>query len=152
MNQEQPSGTGAGLQRVISPHSFSQTLARLQQAIHEHGLTLFARIDFTGDAAKAGLQMQPAQLLVFGSPKAGTPLMVAAPTLAIDLPLKILVWEDVQRRVWLTYNEPEYLLQRHSVPREFLQNLSGVAALARSVAQPQQAKTGLAGDPADKAA
>ena len=134
MNQEHPAGIANlanGLRHVASAYSFPKTLGRLEQAIVEHGLTIFARIDFTGDAAKAGLVMQPAELLLFGSPKAGTPLMIAAPTLAIDLPLKILVWEDAQRRIWITYNQPEYLLERHSAPPDLLKNISGVAALVQ---------------------
>ena len=121
-----------GLQHVSSSYSFPKTIALLEQAIREHGLTLFAQIHFTADAAKVGLEMQPSELLLFGSPKAGTPLMVASPTLAIDLPLKILVWEDTQHQVWITYDQPEYLQQRHSVPTDLVKNISGVAALVHA--------------------
>jgi uncharacterized protein (DUF302 family) len=92
-------------------------------------LTVFARVDHSGEAEKAGLKMRPTQLIVFGSPQAGTPLMVASPTLAIDLPLKALAWEDADGQIWLTYNSPEYLKQRHKVPNELVKNITGVGAL-----------------------
>jgi uncharacterized protein (DUF302 family) len=87
-------------------------------------------VDHSGEAEKAGLKMRPTKLLIFGSPKGGTPVMVAAPSAAIDLPLKILVWEDSAGRVWASYNSPSYLQQRHSIPQELLQNISVAEALA----------------------
>ena len=90
---------------------------------------MFALVDHSGEAAKVGLVMRPTKLLVFGSPKAGTPLMQAAPTVAIDLPLKALFWQDADGKVWLTYNDPAYLQQRHGIPAELLPNIAAVAGL-----------------------
>jgi uncharacterized protein (DUF302 family) len=90
---------------------------------------VFARIDHSGEAEKVGLKMRPTQLLIFGSPKAGTPVMIAAPSVAIDLPLKALAWEDAQGQVWLSYNSPDYLKQRHAIPDELVKNIAGVGAL-----------------------
>jgi uncharacterized protein (DUF302 family) len=86
-------------------------------------------VDHSGEAEKAGLKMRPTQLLIFGSPKAGTPLMIASPTLAIDLPLKALVWEDADGRVWVSYNSPDYLQQRHGIPADLVKNIAGVGVL-----------------------
>jgi uncharacterized protein (DUF302 family) len=88
------------------------------------------RVDQTVDRLKAGLKMLPTKLLIFGSPKAGTPLMVAAPSIAIDLPLKILVWEDAQGKVWISYNSPQYLKTRHDLPQELLQGIAVIEVLA----------------------
>src|SRR3989442_15282245 len=117
-----------GLAHVASRYSVPETLGRLETVAKSRGLTVFARIDFTGDAQKVGLTMRPTQLLIFGNPKAGTPLMIALPTIAIDLPLKALAWEDVDGKVWLSYNKPEYLKERHGVPTELLQNISAIGA------------------------
>ena len=124
-----------GLVKVMSAHSFEDTFDRLESAVVSRGLTVFARIDFSGDAQRAGLNMRPTRLLVFGNPKAGTPLMVAAPTLAIDFPLKVLVSEDEGGRVWLSYNSPQYLKDRHGVPDELLKNIGGIVSIVASVAQ-----------------
>ena len=118
-----------GIIHLASPYSVSETLRRLESLLQARGLAIFARIDHSGEAEKAGLKMRPTQLLIFGSPKQGTPLMVASPTLAIDLPLKALAWEDASGKVWLSYNTPEYLKQRHNIPDELLKNISGVGAL-----------------------
>lgn len=115
-----------GLITIASKHSVKETLDRLEDVLKEKGVRVFARIDFSGDAEKEGLQMKPSQLLIFGNPKAGTPLMVAAPTVAIDLPLKALSWEDPKGKVWLSYNSPEYLQERHKVPEELLKNIAGI--------------------------
>jgi len=96
---------------------------------------VFARIDFSGDAEKFGLTMRPTQLLIFGNPKAGTPLMIAAPTIAIDLPLKALAWEDSNGKVWLSYNKPEYLKERHDFPEELLKNIQGIGSLIEKAAE-----------------
>jgi uncharacterized protein (DUF302 family) len=119
----------SGIIHLASPYSVSETLRRLESLLQARGLAIFARIDHSGEAEKAGLKMRPTQLLIFGSPKQGTPLMVASPTLAIDLPLKALAWEDASGKVWLSYNTPEYLKQRHNIPDELLKNISGVGAL-----------------------
>ena len=118
-----------GLIHLESKHSVDETLRRLEDLLKQKGVALFARIDHSDEAAKVGLEMRPTKLLIFGSPKAGTPLMQAAPTLAIDLPLKALVWRDAEGKVWLTYNDPAYLQRRHSVPAELLPNIAGVSGL-----------------------
>jgi uncharacterized protein (DUF302 family) len=124
-----------GIVRVQSEHSFDDTFERLESSVISRRLAIFARIDFGEDAARAGLTMRPTRLLIFGSPRAGTPLMIAAPTLAIDLPLKVLVSEDESGKVWMSYNSPEYLMDRHDLAKELLNNISGIAAIVESVAQ-----------------
>ena len=119
----------SGMIDVSSPYSVPDTLARLESVLKEKGITVFDLIDHSGEAEKAGLTMRPTQLLIFGSPKGGTPLMVAAPRLAIDLPLKALAWQDEQGQVWLSYNSPDYLHERHGFPAELLKNIAGIAAL-----------------------
>src|SRR5215475_15964264 len=119
----------AGLIRVASRYGMDETLRRLQEAFAQKGLQVFAVIDHSGEAEKVGLEMPPTRVLIFGSPKAGTPLMVAAPSLAIDLPLKALVAEDAEGKVWVTYNDPEYLLRRHGFPAQLTENLRGGGAL-----------------------
>ena len=118
-----------GLVRLASKYSVEQTMERLEALLQERGITVFARIDHSGEAAKVGLTMRPTKLLIFGSPKGGTPLMQAAPSIAIDLPLKALFWQDADGKVWLTYNDPAYLQHRHNVPPELLPNIAGVSAL-----------------------
>ena len=118
-----------GVTSLRSPYSVPETLSRLESILRSKNLTVFARVDHSGEAAKAGLTMRPTQLIIFGSPKAGTPLMVASPTLAIDLPLKAWVWEDANGAVRLSYNSPDYLKRRHAIPDELLPNIAGVAAL-----------------------
>jgi uncharacterized protein (DUF302 family) len=118
-----------GLIRVASRYSIEETVRRLQAAFGEKGLQMFALIDHSGEAEKVGLKMPPTKLLIFGSPKGGTPLMVATPSLAIDLPLKALVAEDAQNKVTVSYNDPEYLRERHGFPAELRKNLAGAGAL-----------------------
>lgn len=118
-----------GLVQVASHYSVDDTVQRLQSAFAAKGLQVFGVIDHSGEAEKIGLQMRPTKVLIFGSPKAGTPLMVAAPSLAIDLPLKALVAEDVDGRASVTYNDPEYLKERHGVPEQLIKNLVGAGAL-----------------------
>ena len=124
-----------GLISLPSNHSGDETLRRLQALLAEKDVKTFALIDHSGEAEKAGLKMPNSKLLIFGNPKAGTPLMQAAPTVAIDLPLKALVWEDEQGRAWLAYNDPEYLRDRHGFPVQLLGNLSGVIALLRKAVE-----------------
>jgi uncharacterized protein (DUF302 family) len=124
-----------GMIEVPSPYSVPETLARLESILKEKGLTVFARVDHSGEAEKAGLKMRPTQLLIFGSPKGGTPLMIAAPSVAIDLPLKALAWEDESGRVWLSYNVPEYLQQRHGFPIDLLKNIAGASALIQKAVE-----------------
>lgn len=106
-----------------------ETVRRLQAAFAAKGLQVFALVDHSGEAEKAGLKMRPTKVLIFGSPKAGTPLMVAAPSLAIDLPLKALVAEDAAGKVSVTYNDPEYLRERHGVPADLIKNLAGAGVV-----------------------
>jgi len=119
-----------GIINKASNHSVDETVAKLKGILQAKGVTLFALVDHSGEAEKAGLKMRPTKLLIFGNPKGGTPVMVAAPTAAIDLPLKILVWEDSAGKVWASYNSPSYLQQRHGIPQELLPNISVVEALA----------------------
>jgi uncharacterized protein (DUF302 family) len=118
-----------GLIHLASQHSVEETMRRLEGLLKERSITIFARVDHSGEAAKVGLVMKPTKLLIFGSPKGGTPLMQAAPTVAVDLPLKALFWEDADSKVWLTYNDPAYLQQRHGFPAELLPNIAAVSGL-----------------------
>jgi len=118
-----------GLVQITSRYSVGETLEHLRAAFAEKGLQVFDLIDHSGEAEKVGLKMRPTKVLIFGSPKAGTPLMVAAPSLAIDLPLKALIAEDAQGKVSVTYNDPEYLQKRHGVPQELIKNLAGAGGL-----------------------
>jgi uncharacterized protein (DUF302 family) len=118
-----------GVAHLGSVHSVSDTLTRLEEIVRARGLTVFALVDHSGEAEKVGLKMRPTKLLIFGSPKAGTPLMIASPLLAIDLPLKALIWEDAEEKVWLSYNSADYLKQRHNIPDDLLKNIAGVRAL-----------------------
>lgn len=121
--------TENGLIHISSRHTVPETLERVESILRAKNLTIFARIDHSGEAAKVGLAMRPTQLIIFGSPKAGTPMMVASPTLAIDLPLKALVWQDAGEKVWVSYNDPIYLQRRHNISDELLKNISAVGAL-----------------------
>jgi uncharacterized protein (DUF302 family) len=118
-----------GLVKVASPHSVDETLKRLQSILAERGVQIFTLVDHSGEAEKAGLKMPPTKLLIFGSPKAGTPLMLASPSVAIDFPLKALVSQDEQGKIWVTYNSPEYLRDRHHLPPELMKNISVVGPL-----------------------
>jgi uncharacterized protein (DUF302 family) len=126
---------GKGIIDTPSNHSVNQTVERLKGILQVKGVTLFAVVDHSGEAEKVGMNMPPTKLLVFGSPKAGTPLMLAAPSIAIDLPLKFLVWEDAHGKVWVSYNSPVYLQQRHTLPPELLQNIAVVETLAAKAAE-----------------
>ena len=125
----------AGIVNVPSSHSVSETVMRLETILAEKGVKIFALIDHSGEAGVAGMTMRPTKLLIFGSPKAGTPLMLASPSIAIDLPLKLLVWEDEQGKAWISYNSVEYLRDRHHLPAELTANIAIVAALASNVAK-----------------
>jgi uncharacterized protein (DUF302 family) len=120
----------AGIVDVPSNHSVDQTVERLKGILNAKGVTLFALVDHSGEAKKAGMKMPDTKLLIFGSPKAGTPVMLAAPSIAIDLPLKVLVWEDSSGNVFVSYNSPAYLQKRHNVPDELMQNIALVETLA----------------------
>jgi uncharacterized protein (DUF302 family)/uncharacterized membrane protein YidH (DUF202 family) len=121
---------GEGIIDVPSRHSVDETVEKLKGILAAKGVALFALVDHSGEAEKVGMKMPPTKLLIFGNPKAGTPLMLAAPSVAIDLPLKILVWEDGQGKVWVSYNSPAYLQERHGLPQELLQNIAVVQTLA----------------------
>jgi uncharacterized protein (DUF302 family) len=124
------SGARSGIIDTPSNHSVDQTVERLTEILQAKGLTLFALIDHSGEAKKAGMTMRPTKLVIFGSPKAGTPVMLAAPSIAIDLPLKILIWEDGEGRAQVSYNSSAYLQERHGLPPELLANIAAVATLA----------------------
>jgi uncharacterized protein (DUF302 family) len=129
------STTANGIIEKASNYPVDQTVDRLKAILQSKGVTLFALIDHSGEAEKAGMRMPPTKLLIFGSPKAGTPLMIAAPSVAIDLPLKILVWQDAQGKVWLSYNSAEYLQARHNVPAGLIANTAVVGQLAAAAAE-----------------
>lgn len=123
-----------GIVDLPSNHSVDETVERLKGILHAKGVTVFAIVDHSGEAEKAGMKMPPTKLLIFGNPNSGTPLMLAAPRSAIDLPLKILVWEDVPegaaRKVWISYNRPSYLAKRHGLPPELIPNIAAIEGLA----------------------
>jgi uncharacterized protein (DUF302 family) len=119
-----------GIASKPSTHSVDDTVAKLKSLLDAKGVMIFTIVDHSGEAAKVGLKMRPTKLVIFGNPKAGTPVMVAAPSIALDLPLKILVWEDVEGKVWCSYNEPEYLQARHHVPQDLVANISVAELLA----------------------
>ena len=124
-----------GFTSKLSPHSVPETIQRLSALLKSKGVATFALIDHSNEAEKAGLKMRPTQLLIFGNPKGGTPLMLAAPSTAIDLPLKALVWEDADGKVWLSYNSPDYLQQRHGFPADLEKNIAAIEPLlAQAVA------------------
>jgi uncharacterized protein (DUF302 family) len=120
----------AGIIDKPSKHTVDETVDRLKDILKAKGVALFALVDHSGEAEKVGMKMRPTKLLIFGSPKAGTPLMLANPHAALDLPLKILVWEDGEGKVWLSYNSPEYLKERYGLPQDLLQNIAVVDGLA----------------------
>ena len=123
-------GLREGLVTRACRHSVEETLERLQGMLRAKDVTVFALVDHSGEAKKAGMTMRPTKLLIFGDPKAGTPLMIASPSTAIDLPLKILLWEDGDGHTWLTYNTPAYLQARHAFPPELLDDIAVLDGLA----------------------
>jgi uncharacterized protein (DUF302 family) len=134
-NSSQPSGPGGdGIASLRSHHSVDKTVARLTGMLDAKGVKVFAVVDHSGEAAKAGLSMPPTKLVIFGNPRAGTPLMLAAPSVAIDLPLKILVADDGEGHVTVSYNTSAYLQQRHALPAELMQNIAVVEGLAAKAA------------------
>jgi uncharacterized protein (DUF302 family)/uncharacterized membrane protein YidH (DUF202 family) len=124
--------TDPGIISVATSHSVDEAVEKLKEMLQAKGVKLFALVDHSGEAEKVGLAMRPTKLLIFGNPKAGTPLMIASPTIAIDLPLKILVWEDSNSKVWISYNSPAYLQARHNLPQQLVQNIAVVEALAKA--------------------
>jgi uncharacterized protein (DUF302 family) len=127
--------SGNGIVSKLSNHSVDVTVEKLKSILQVKGVTLFALVDHSGEAEKVGLEMHPTKLLIFGNPKGGTPLMLASPSIAIDLPLKILVAEGADGKVWISYNSPDYLGQRHNLPENLLPNIAVVEALATAAAE-----------------
>jgi uncharacterized protein (DUF302 family) len=123
-----------GLRVLSTNHNVAQFLERFDSLARAKGLTVFARIDFSGDAARSDLALRPTGLLIVGSPKAGTPLIVATPTAAIDMPLKVLAWEDAAGRTWVAYNEAEYLQKRHRFSAELVKNIAALGTLVAAAA------------------
>ena len=138
MSMNEPTGfvtppSVEGITTKNSPFSVAETLERLQEAMHKLSLTVFAHINHSGEAEQVGLKMQEAHVLIFGNPKAGTPLMIASPLLALDLPLKVLVWQSNDDRVWVSYTSTAYLATRYSIPQELTRNIAGIDKLIENV-------------------
>ena len=127
--------SGNGIITLHSRHSVDQTVQELERVLDARAVKLFTIIDHSGEAQKAGLEMRPTKLLIFGSPKAGTPLMIASPTIALDLPLKLLIWQDQEGRTCISYNAPSYLEARHALPEELAKNIAAVETLARGASE-----------------
>jgi uncharacterized protein (DUF302 family) len=132
-SMDQPSIEGL----IVLPtrHTVADILARTAAIAHAKGITVFATIDFSGDAARSRLALRPSGMVILGNPVAGTPVMVAAPTTAIDLPLKILAFEDAEGNTWVAYIDPKYLQKRHGFPEALVQNLTPIGGLAEAVAK-----------------
>jgi uncharacterized protein (DUF302 family) len=124
-----------GLVDIPSSRSVNETVEKLKGILQAKSITLFALVDHSGEAEKAGMKMRLTKLFIFGNPKAGTPVMLAAPSSAIDLPLKILIWEDARGKAWVTYNSPAYLQKRHGIPLELLPSISVIETLAKKAAE-----------------
>jgi uncharacterized protein (DUF302 family) len=129
------SSSSNGIVNLPSHHPVDETVEKLKSILQAKGVMLFTLVDHSGEAEKAGLKMPPTKLLIFGNPKAGTPLMLASPSSAIDLPLKILIWQDTQGKVWVSYNSPAYLQTRHGLPQDLLPNISVIETLAAKAAE-----------------
>ncbi len=127
--------SGQGIVDIPSHHPVDETVEKIRSILAAKGVTLFALVDHSGEAEKVGMRMRPTKLLIFGSPKAGTPVMLSAPSIAIDLPLKLLVWEDESGKAWISYNSVDYLRTRHNVPEELIQNLAAAEAIATMAAK-----------------
>ena len=129
-----PTDTAAGIRKLATHHSVNDTLDRLTALLNERGVTIFARIDFSRDAANSGLSMPAEQQLIFGNPKAGTPLMLANPQAALDLPIRAICWQDENGKTWLAYNDPTYVVRRHGLPETMAANLAAVVPLLEKAA------------------
>jgi uncharacterized protein (DUF302 family) len=123
-----------GLRILPTKHTVAEILTRVKSLARARGVMVFSRIDFSGDALRAGLTLRPTGLVILGNPKGGTPLMVATPTVAIDLPLKVLAWEDADGHTWVAYNEPAYIQARHQFPSELRKNIEAIGSLAVAAA------------------
>jgi uncharacterized protein (DUF302 family) len=138
MNDSTQAGTPPSVEGITtksSPYSVEQTLERLKASIQNHHLNLFAQIDHSDEAKRVGLTMPEAHVLIFGSPQAGTPLMIASPLLALALPLKALVWQDTAGQVWVSYDSSVYLASRFAIPAELVTNIAGIDAVVASALQ-----------------
>ena len=136
MSSNDPTASATSVEGIItksSPFSVEETLERFQEAIRSRGFTIFAHINHSGEAQRVGLTMQEAHVLIFGNPKGGTPLMIASPLLALDLPLKLLVWQGNDGHVWVSYTNPAYLAVRYAIPQELIGNIAGINGLVESV-------------------
>jgi len=129
-----PHDVDNGVRKLPAHRSVTETLDRLQALLKERGITLFARLDFSSDATANGLSMRPEQQLIFGNPKAGTPLMLANPTAALDLPIRAICWQDQDGKTWLAYNDPAYVVARHGLPESLAANLAAVTPLLQKAA------------------
>ena len=125
-----------GMVHRESPYCVDETLERLGAILQKLGIPILARIDHSGGAAAMGLTMKPTKLVIFGNAKAGTPIMLAAPTLALDLPLKALIWEDTEGKVWVSYNTPQYLQERHGFPENLMPNIAGIRVIVEEAVKP----------------
>jgi uncharacterized protein (DUF302 family) len=126
---------GRGIERVQTLLGFDEGIEHFEKLLAARGMTVFAKINFTSDAKKSGLEMPPMLLMVFGNPKGGTPVMIAAPSSALDLPLKVLFSQDADGKVWLSYNTPEYLAERHDIPADLVKNIAGIRGLVQAAAK-----------------
>ena len=126
---------GRGMERVQTLLGFDEGIEHFEKLLAARGMTVFAKINFTSDAKKSGLEMPPMLLMVFGNPKGGTPVMIAAPSSALDLPLKVLFSQDADGKVWLSYNTPEYLAERHDIPADLVKNIAGIRGLVQAAAK-----------------
>jgi uncharacterized protein (DUF302 family) len=124
-----------GVESILSKHSVDETVRRFTSLLQQKGIKLFAMVDHAGEALAAGLELRPTKVVIFGSPKAGTPIMQASQMAAIDLPLKLLVWTDDQQQTWISWNSPQYLQQRHEFPPALEQNIAVVKSLAQAAAE-----------------
>ena len=139
MNEPTTSGTPPSVEGIVSrpsPFAVGETVERLRAAIHSRNLTLFAHIDHSGEARRVGLTMQEAHVLIFGNPKGGTPLMIASPLLALDLPLKVLIWQSADSQVWVSTTSTAYLRVRYALPQELAGNLAVVDAVIEQALTP----------------
>jgi uncharacterized protein (DUF302 family) len=129
-----PDAASNSVVRIRSAYDVDETVERLVALLAKHAIRVFARIDFAADAAAAGLALRPEQLLIFGNPKSGTPLLAASPAVGLDLPLKALVWEDADGAAWIAHNDPAYIVARHALPEALEKNIASVAALVAEAA------------------
>lgn len=129
-----PMTNANGIVTIPIRDSVDEIVARLENLLREKGIKLFALIDHSGEAERAGLKMPPTKVVIFGNPKAGTPLMLASPSIAIDLPLKLLIAQDTNGSASVSWNAPAYLASRHGLPQELISNIGVIEKLAAAIA------------------